>query len=36
LYYPNGGYYGIGAYFILAVTTWTGDVWDETGEPVAR
>jgi hypothetical protein len=33
LYYPNGGYYGIGAYFILAVTRWTGNIWDDTGLP---
>ncbi|MGH2853744.1 MAG: choice-of-anchor R domain-containing protein [Solirubrobacteraceae bacterium] len=29
-YYPNGGYYGIAAYFNNAMTTWSGNVWDET------
>ena len=28
-YYPNGGYYGIGSYFNNAMTTWSGNVWDE-------
>jgi hypothetical protein len=36
LYFPNGGYYGIAAYFAMAVTSWTGNVWDDTGQPVAR
>ncbi len=30
LYYPEGGYYGIAAYFNWAVTTWSGNVWDES------
>jgi hypothetical protein len=29
-YYPDGGYYGIAAYFDDAMTTWAGNVWDET------
>jgi hypothetical protein len=34
-YYPNGGYYGIGSYFNNAVTTWSGNVWDENLKSVA-
>jgi hypothetical protein len=34
-YYPNGGFYGLDAYFNEAVTTWEGNVWDETLEPAA-
>jgi hypothetical protein len=29
-YYPEGGYYGIGAYFDDAATTWSGNVWDSS------
>ncbi len=29
-YYPESGYYGIGAYFNNAVTTWSGNFWDGT------
>jgi hypothetical protein len=29
-YYPESGYYGIGAYFDSTVTTWSGNVWDDT------
>ena len=29
-YYPESGYYGIGAYFNNAVTTWSGNFWDDT------
>ncbi len=29
-YYPESGYYGLAAYFDNAVTTWSGNVWDET------
>ncbi len=29
-YYPKGGYYGIGAYFDNAATTWSGNVWDSS------
>ena len=29
-YYPEGGFYGVGSYFEDSVTTWSGNVWDET------
>jgi hypothetical protein len=29
-FYPEGGYYGVDAYMNNAVTTWSGNVWDET------
>ncbi len=29
-YYPESGYYGVGAYFKTAVTTWSGNFWDAT------
>ena len=29
-FYPNGGYYGVASYMNEAVTTWSGNVWDET------
>jgi hypothetical protein len=29
-YYPQGGYYGVAAEIKEAVTTWSGNVWDET------
>ena len=29
-FYPNGGYYGVAAYMNEAVTSWSGNVWDET------
>ena len=29
-YYPESGYYGVGAYFNAAVTTWSGNFWDNT------
>jgi outer membrane biosynthesis protein TonB len=33
-YYPDGGYYGVAAYFNEAVTTWSGNIWDDTLKPV--
>lgn len=33
-YDANGGYYGVASYFNEAVTTWSGNVWDETLLPV--
>jgi hypothetical protein len=33
-YDANGGYYGVASYFNDAVTTWSGNVWDETLAPV--
>jgi hypothetical protein len=33
-YYPESGYYGVGAYFNAAVTTWSGNFWDATLKPV--
>ncbi len=35
-YYPGGGYYGIGAYFNNAVTTWSGNVWDNSLKSVPQ
>jgi hypothetical protein len=35
-YYPESGYYGIGAYFNNAVTTWSGNFWDATLKAVAE
>lgn len=29
-YFPNGGYYGVDAYFDQAVTAWSHNCWDET------
>jgi len=29
-YYPEGGSYGVASYFENSVTTWSGNVWDET------
>jgi hypothetical protein len=29
-YYPESGYYGVASYFENSVTTWSGNVWDET------
>ncbi len=29
-YYPGGGSYGLDAYFNEAVTTWSGNYWDDT------
>ncbi len=34
LYYPNDGYYGTDAYFNEAITTWSGNYWDETLQAV--
>jgi hypothetical protein len=28
-YWPNGGYYGVAAYVNNAVTTWSGNYWDD-------
>jgi hypothetical protein len=33
-YYPESGYYGVGAYFDAAVTTWSGNFWDSTLETI--
>jgi PKD domain len=33
-FYPDGGYYGVEAYMNEAVTTWSGNIWDETLKPV--
>jgi PKD domain len=33
-FYPDGGYYGVDAYMNESVTTWSGNVWDETLKPV--
>ena len=33
-YYPEGGSYGVASYFENSVTTWSGNVWDETLESV--
>lgn len=30
IYFPKGGYYGVDSYLNKAVTTWSGNVWDET------
>ncbi len=35
-YYPEGGYYGIGAYFDDAATTWSGNVWDSSLKGVSE
>ncbi len=29
-YYPEGGYYGVASYLENSVTSWSGNVWDET------
>jgi hypothetical protein len=29
-FYPNGGSYGVAAYMNDAVTSWSGNIWDET------
>ena len=29
-YYPEGGYYGVASYLEDSVTSWSGNVWDET------
>jgi hypothetical protein len=34
IYFPNGGYYGVAAYF-AANTAWSGNVWDETLQTIA-
>jgi hypothetical protein len=36
VYFPNCGSFGIASYFNWAVTTWTGNIWDDTGQPAAR
>jgi hypothetical protein len=33
-YYPEGGYYGVASYLENSVTTWSGNVWDETLQTV--
>jgi PKD domain len=33
-YYPEGGYYGVASYLEDSVTTWSGNVWDETLQTV--
>jgi outer membrane biosynthesis protein TonB len=35
-YYPESGYYGVGAYFDDAATTWSGNVWDSTLKAVPK
>jgi hypothetical protein len=35
-YYPESGYYGIGAYFDNAATTWTGNYWDGSLKAVEK
>ncbi len=35
-FYPNGGSYGVAAYMNEAVTSWSGNVWDETLKSVER
>jgi hypothetical protein len=35
-FYPNGGSYGVAAYMNEAVTTWSGNEWDETLKSVER
>jgi hypothetical protein len=35
LYFPKSGYYGIDAYFDPAITTWTGNIWDDTLAPIS-
>ncbi len=29
-YYPDGGYYGLDSYMTNSVTTWSGNIWDDT------
>ncbi len=35
-YFPNGGYFGTDAYFTDAVTTWSGNIWDDDLSPVTE
>jgi hypothetical protein len=35
-YYPEGGYYGADAYMTPAVTTWSGNIWDDTLKTVSE
>jgi hypothetical protein len=35
-YSPNGGSYGVVAYLNSAVTSWSGNIWDETLRPVGE
>jgi hypothetical protein len=35
-YYPEGGYYGVDSYMEKAVTTWSGNIWDETLKSVSE
>jgi hypothetical protein len=35
-YFPEGGQYGVGAYFNESVTDWLGNFWDETLKTVPR
>ncbi|MFI5005557.1 MAG: hypothetical protein ACHQE6_11150 [Solirubrobacterales bacterium] len=35
-YYPESGYYGVGSYFNNAVTTWSGNFWDDTLKTVPQ
>ncbi len=35
-YYPDGGYYGVDSYMTNSVTTWSGNIWDETLQTVGE
>ncbi len=35
LYYPTGGQYGVDAY-LPSNTTWSGNYWDDTLQPVPQ
>jgi hypothetical protein len=35
IFYPNGGQYGTDWYFTHSVTTWSGNVWDDTDQPAS-
>ncbi len=35
-YYPYGGYFGTDAYFTDAVTSWSGNFWDDNLAPVSE
>ena len=35
-YYPESGYYGVGAYFDDSATTWSGNVWDSSLKGVPK
>ena len=35
LYFPKGGYYGTDDYFDWSKTSWSGNIWDDTGQTVS-